>query len=321
MKKIFLILTILATVIIYFSCAKNVREPLSQDPLVTRMVKDVDVQAYFSLIADQIKQIAVPYTKDLLNPSRIKPTNADFEAEATKVVTTHLDETKHIMEMGMTIRKRYNLDKLNEMDVRVLFDKVLDEFAKSPKKHAVSRRNPKDVASVEQENNGSMNYYAFYQQQPETTSCVQYYLITFYTDDPSNILTATPLFQTCTEVYHPYQTGSSNFPFDTPDFGGAPSDPADSTGLLKKLQYCHDDFLTRMKRCDRNADINAGLLTAGFVLGGGLALLVTDGAAITYSPQAVAGYTAALAAITATLYLCKKDAGEDHQTCVIRANN
>lgn len=124
-------MAILATVIIYFSCAKNGREPLSQDPLVTRIAKDVDVQAHFFLIADQIKQIAVPYTKDLLNPSRNKPTNADFEAEATKVVTNHLDETKHIMEMGMTIRKRCNLGKLNEMDVRVLFDKVLDEFAKN----------------------------------------------------------------------------------------------------------------------------------------------------------------------------------------------
>lgn len=79
---------------------------------------------------------------------------------------------------------------------------------------------------------------------------MKYYLVTYYTDDPEHWLTATPLFESCTETSNPYQTGSVNYPFDTPDFEAAPVDPYDTSGILKKLKYCHDDLMTKVQRCD-----------------------------------------------------------------------
>lgn len=97
------------------------------------MSNDVNVQAYFTLVADQIKQVLVPYSKDLLKPDRVKPTKATFEAAAQNLVATHLDETKYLMELGLKIRKRYELANKSESEVRNLFDKVLDALNKNPK--------------------------------------------------------------------------------------------------------------------------------------------------------------------------------------------
>ena len=248
MKKKLFLLAIAGCVILFtvYSCSKNERGVGSTDQVVVEMSNDVNVQAYFTLVADQIKQVLVPYSKDLLKPDRVKPTKATFEAAAQNLVATHLDETKYLMELGLKIRKRYELANKSESEVRNLFDKVLDALNKNPKKHALSRRDPSDKASATR----SVYSYANYHEPPETTTCVNYYLVTYYTDDPEHWLTATPLFESCTETSNPYQTGSVNYPFDTPDFEAAPVDPYDTSGILKKLKYCHDDLMTKVQRCD-----------------------------------------------------------------------